>query len=695
MNQRAFSLFFLATTCSLSVVAQAPQTTPTDSLKRTLEEVVVRAQQAATKLVGNTLVSTIPGTSLQNLGTCLDVLAQLPLITVTDDAVSVVGKGSPEIFIDGRPMRDNDELRQMRSDNISKVELIMAPGAMYSSETRAVLKITTRHNFLEGLSMTERGEVTARRRWSANDMLDLNYRSGAIDVFATVTIARNNSLTTGSTINTLDYQSKTTIIGSSQHNILPSVNGTIKGGINYASGNCSLGAYYRFNPERGNFKNTGSEWLDNETPLNRLITRNIHARNHLVSAYYDDTFADRYLLHFDGLFRRSLANEDVTTTYPEGKSPDVTSTNHRSTALWAGKLYLRMPLGRGSLTVGTQESYTRNLINYRMLNTQVEEYIPSSLTDSRQTSAAAFASWDSTFGPFNLSAGLRYEYTDYVYKIDERKDNDVSSRDHLLTPDISLGWDFGDRLQISLSYKMATVRPPYSQLSGSLSYVGRHEIEGGNTALRDERMHQLQLFGMWRDFILQAGFTRSIDTYAFVKRLYPAPALQLLMQPVNIDVSAASLYLVWNKTIRAWSPSLTFGMYRQWLDTAGSSYRTPIFSYYFENTISLPNDFLITLNASGRSAGYMHTNRFGATPFTMDASVSKSFFKKALQAKLSATDIFNTFNSDWSMHTYGINVEKHQRYDIRGVSLTLTYHFQPRRSNYKGSIAAESELNRL
>ena len=64
----------------------------TDSLTRELQEVVVTAKQPATKLVGSTLVSTIPGTNLADLGTALDVLAQLPMLKVQDDAVSVIGK---------------------------------------------------------------------------------------------------------------------------------------------------------------------------------------------------------------------------------------------------------------------------------------------------------------------------------------------------------------------------------------------------------------------------------------------------------------------------------------------------------------------------------------------------------------------------------------------------------------------------
>ena len=100
---------------------------PSDSLVRELQEIVVTADQPATRLEGNVLVSTITGSNLQNLGTALDVLAQLPLMKVEDGAVSVAGKGIPDVYIDGRPMRDGDELRNLSSSDLKKVELLLAP----------------------------------------------------------------------------------------------------------------------------------------------------------------------------------------------------------------------------------------------------------------------------------------------------------------------------------------------------------------------------------------------------------------------------------------------------------------------------------------------------------------------------------------------------------------------------------------
>lgn len=693
MNSKIFVIILAVIFISGISKAQSPEST--DSLTRELQEVIVKAKQPSTKLVGSTLVSTIAGSNLADLGNALDVLAQLPMIRVQDNVVSVVGKNNIEIYIDGRPMRDDMELQQILSSNLKKVELVMVPGAEYDSTTGAVLKITTRRNFVQGLSITDQLMIERRRKWSFVDYLGVNYRLGNWEWFIDGTINHSNTLAVGSTTNTFEYQGKPTKLGGSQHNSYTTDVGVVKGGFNYSNASQSFGAYYRYNPEHGKFHNTGTEWFDNDPEINRDIKKRTGAYSHLASAYYENTFADKYLLHFDGDYKHSKARNNVETIYQDTYSPDVKSKDERRSDILAGKVYLNFPLWHGNFTIGSQGSYTHTSLDYQMLNDKVSEYIPSSLTDARQTSAALFASWSRMFHKLSLKTGIRYEYVDYDFKVDEKRDDNMSRRDHLVTPDISLGYSFNDDSQISFSYKVATVRPPYSQLTGSLNYVGLHEIEGGNPGLRDERMHDVTLLGMSKGFILQADFIRSIDSYAFVKQIYPADNLQLLMHPVNIDVSALSLYLVWSRPVARWTPNITVGMYKQWLRIAGTNYDKPIFSYYFNNTFSLPYGWLITSNIYGRTEGDMHTNRFGTTWFSMDASVGKMLMNKSLTVKLTATDIFNTANNNWTMNTYGIFVDKRQSYDYRGVALNVIYNFQPRKSKYKGGSAAEDEMKRL
>lgn len=667
----------------------------TDSLSVKLQEVVVTNRHPASRLEGSTIVTTIPGSTLADIGNALDLLAQLPMIKVEGNSVSVIGKDNIEIYIDGRPMHDSSELQQLLSSNMKRVELNLAPGAAYGSNVSAVLSITTKRNFAKGISVTDQFELQRRRKWTVMDYLGLSYRIKDWEIFTNSSINHNNSLAKGSTINTLIYNGKQTLVGSSQHNSYPTTAGTLKVGFNYAKGHQSFGAYYRFNPEHGDFQNIGREWLDHYPPILRHIDKEVNGHSHLASVYYENNFTENSLIHFDGDFRRSLSDNSVTTGYSGNLYPEVSSTDRRNSTLLAGKLYLKLPVWNGELLLGTQDSHTHTSLDFRMNTAEVGEYIPSSLTDATQTSASLFASWSRRIGRMSLSAGARYEYVDYDYKVDGKRREDLSKRDHLLTPDISLGYAFNESARINMSYKMATVKPPYSQLTGSLSYVGLHEIEGGNPALRDEKMHNVQISGMWKGFILQTDFTRAINTYGYVKQLYPSKDLQLLMHPINIDVSALSMFVVWSSPVRFWTPEVTAGLYRQWLNIEGHNYNKPIVSYYFDNTFSLPGGWIITANMGGRTEGDIHTNRFGATWFTLDASIGKSLLNKSLTLKLEASDIFNTANNNWTMNTYGVRVDKRQSYDNRGITLHVIFNFQPHKSRYKGSSAAESEMKRL
>lgn len=691
--KRLFFIFLSVTMTTFDAAAQEPA----DSLVNQLQDAVVTAKVPVTKLRGTALVSKIAGSPLQHIGTCLDVLRQLPMIRVQadDNAVSVVGKGAPEIYVDGRPLRSQEELVRLQSDNIRTVELEMAPGARYDSETVAVLKITTARSFLNGFSLTDRAEAKFRRRVSAMDMLDLNYRKGAWDFFVGGVYNHDHTVIKGTTANTLVYNGAPAVVGSSQKKDYPAGVWYVEPGLNYAKGALSFGGYYRYNREHADFSNFGSEWFDFEPPVEREIGRIIHAHSHRGSVYFENVFAEKYTLHFDGDYKRSKSGNDNQTSYTGNIYPPVNSSETRTSALWVGKLTLDFPLWRGTCSLGTQDSYTRTTLDYRMHNAEVAEYVPSSLTEARQTALAAFASWSRNVGNLGFSAGLRYEYVDYDFRHNGVRDADVSRRDHLLTPDVSFCWNIGEHAQVSLSYKMRTVKPPYSQLTGSITYAGRHEIEGGNPALRDEHRHSVQLFGSWRDFMMQAVYSRSLDSYGFVKSLYPAPSLQLLMRPVNLDISDFNFYLVWQKTLGVWTPSVTAGVAKQWLRYEGQRYDKPIFAYYFDNTFALPWGIMMTANLAGQSSGHASTNRFGVSWLVMDMSFSKSLWNKSLTLQIAATDLFNTRNNDWTMRTCGVYVQKRQSYDARGISLSLTYRLQPQKNRYRGKAASEEEMNRL
>ena len=67
-----------------------------------LNEVIIKAPETPYKLLKGGVITKIAGTPLSNVGTCFDVLSQMPGVRVDEDAIEIIGKGTPVIYINGR-----------------------------------------------------------------------------------------------------------------------------------------------------------------------------------------------------------------------------------------------------------------------------------------------------------------------------------------------------------------------------------------------------------------------------------------------------------------------------------------------------------------------------------------------------------------------------------------------------------------
>ena len=108
-----------------------------------LGEVVVKGTLPTTRLKGDAMITGVTGTLLERAGTAENLLNQIPNVTAQDGSVSVFGRGTPEIYINGRKVRNSSELDQLSSANVKSVEVVNNPGARYDASVKAVIRITT------------------------------------------------------------------------------------------------------------------------------------------------------------------------------------------------------------------------------------------------------------------------------------------------------------------------------------------------------------------------------------------------------------------------------------------------------------------------------------------------------------------------------------------------------------------------
>ena len=78
-----------------------------------LGEVVVKADLPKIRVKGDAMVTTVAGSILENAGTGNDLLNKIPGVSANEGDIKVFGAGTPEIYINGRKVRDKSELDQL------------------------------------------------------------------------------------------------------------------------------------------------------------------------------------------------------------------------------------------------------------------------------------------------------------------------------------------------------------------------------------------------------------------------------------------------------------------------------------------------------------------------------------------------------------------------------------------------------
>ena len=142
--KRHFFIGFVACVACLTSWAQNQDTIPTDDMMIELRELVVKGGLPNTRIKGNAMITRVEGTPLAQSGTLGEMLVKVPGMTGTEEAPEVLGKGTPLIYVNGRLMRDDSELKRLRSEDIRDVEVINNPGAQYDATVRAVVRIRTK-----------------------------------------------------------------------------------------------------------------------------------------------------------------------------------------------------------------------------------------------------------------------------------------------------------------------------------------------------------------------------------------------------------------------------------------------------------------------------------------------------------------------------------------------------------------------
>lgn len=695
-----------------------------------LQGAVASAVMPKTKLTGEGLQTNVRGSVLEKVGSANDVLAKTPGLIKGQSGLEVIGKGSPLVYINGRKVTDSSELDRLQSNEIQSVEVITNPGAQYDATVRSVVRIRTIRRQGDGFGFNLNASDAQSLRWAkGNDpfgSINVNYRTGGVDIFGGVNYARNTSRqeseleknTFGRTAVGDDwlFVNKGTLlneyIGSSLY------------------GNAGV-----------NWQMADNHFLGSKVEWGRHLTYSVHTEVNdnvfengtmvdLLTTVSDDTMGERIPynlganLYYNGLVAGKLGidiNLDYYGTDDSSKSVSneasemthdaaISSASNNTGRMYAAKAVLSYPIWKGRLQAGTEESFSRRKDKYTVSGIA----IPASDATVAEDNIAAFASYGFYWPEVGqLSAGVRYEWVHYAYEDAVTPANNLTRDYGNWFPNVSyagvIGAQSGSPVQVMLNYSTKTSRPHYGNLSSAIRYNSRYIWQSGNSRLQPEMSHNIGLTAVWKYITVMLNYSRTDDAIVTWSAPYGAEGV-VLVKPRNIETPFRMMaaYVNLTPTVGPWNMNYTIGVLPQWFtinapdprEASGIRVTTfndkPIFFAQLFNTFTVKGGWQFELGGVLMSPGYSRNLYISNWNVNITAAVQKTLLRDgSLIVRLEGEDLTRTahFNtaSDFGSHT----IKQTNLMDTQKVKLSVRYNFNAAQSKYRGTGAGSDEKARM
>ena len=674
---------------------------------QTIKGIVVTGERPKVQLQGNSLVMNVEGTVMERLGTAEDVLSRVPMISKKGETFEILGKGVPLIYVNNRKLTDLQELKNIQSDNIKNVEMIQNPGARYDATVNAVIIIHTKRAAGEGLGV----ELTSWSRkgygFANNERINLTYRIGKLELFANLFGAYNKRWEKGEFEQTVFADTLWVITNRQKDRIHnPYFEGRL--GFNYQmNDNNSFGGFYQ---NTYDYVKTWSEYDDDihydgnlyDHLQNSGINRAKGAPRHQVNLYYTGKVGQFNIdFNADYSYRDQRNRNQQQELSIKDLDRDVNTYALTRSRLMAEKLFVTYPIGKGQIEVG--EEYTNTRWNSSFEN--VEGYIANSNNEQHEQAIAPFVELRQQLGRLRLSAGLRFEHVESEYFVGGLRRDEQCRIYNDLFPSMALSTSVRN-WQLSFSYAKRTTRPSYWQLSSDVVYENRLNLQTGNPYLRPVKYHNVNVMVMWKWLYLNTNFSHCVDPILYTAESIENDSKVNLVTHKNYDhadwfiVTLGAQKSVKLSSSMTWTPQYNISLMKPWFKSEfvgkEKSFNDPMLTLQLGNIVSFPYDWLLQADFNMHTHGCTGANAESeCTNPIFTLSISKDFFKRRLNIKLSGNDLFNGGISRFTLYSNRMMFQKMEDNDSRCVSLSLRYRFNVTPSKYKGTGAGNAEKNRL
>lgn len=588
-----------------------------------------------------------------------ETLANVPMLKVDENmgSISITGKSSVNVMINGRMLNLSGNallnyLKSIRSENISKIEVITTPPSKYEAQGNSgLINIILKKNPNLGFSGNINSNLIQRSYSGFSSNGSLNYQTEKFSSSLKLTYYDSAKRT----------DENYNIIGASQNysnsirkdmwkELTPTLNLSYK-----ISKNAEIGMEYIYAHQKSGMDivNTTKN-IDAGLNEENLLTNTFHREKlptHTLSAYYDlklDSLGKK--LSIAGNFYKNNSDTEVnfsTLTLSDHSVQDVKTTSLISPQIFSAQADLELPFSFGTIETGVKFNQFKNSSDIQYFNLNGGKYVPDlsrvNLFTYQEENYAGYFSYAKTFGEhWETKAGLRYEHTNAEsYTPSSNSENKYNYGQWFPSAYVSYK---EDKNVFSFSYSRRINRPSMGNLNPFRWYSNPYSYSSGNPLLTPAYINNWEL-----GYTFNNKFSTSVYYLRMKNAFGQISAID--------DISQISTYLnYYNNNFWGLNASYTDTFFKFWessismnaslqnssvFNVDAETQKGSSFSYSINNTFTLnKNKTLVFFLNYSHSLAYKNVNSYFQAFPELTSGLKVSLMEKKLQINATVTNIF-------------------------------------------------------
>lgn len=675
-----------------------------------LVEVVIQTKKKTIEQKTDRLVYNFENNVATTGGDALSAINTAPGVVVKNDAITILGKGTSRVMIDGRLIELTGEelnnfLKSIAATDIKNIEIISNPPAKYEADgfgglINIIMKKGVRNSWKNTTTLSyeqnKYGILTLRNnffyhknkfRFSASvngktgyknaiEVLEMYFPDGLSKMSSTTKVKNENF--SGKLALDYDWSQRTTIgfqFMNDQNN--PDFGSDIR-----------IEKYNQQNELQNltlnnSFTDKGSK---NQTYNAHLVTK-LDSLNRKLSFDVD-------YFNYDSKFDRNFIAKNYT---PEMEFVDVNqsgrNTSNQNIANWSFKADMEHPLQALNLSYGAKMSFINSASDVFYYNTisGTPELDPnqSNRFEYKENNQAVYINGDKKLNEkWNLQIGLRLENTQTTGFSETLHQENVNNYLKLF-PTFYASYKRNDNNSFSLNYGKRINRPRFDLLNPFRIYINSNSYSEGNPFLKPSFSDNFELAHSYKEVLRTSVFMNVVTNgYGVIFTSIPETNTQIV-------------------TRENYFKGLNYGLgesysasFADWWQSENSLYFLGSKTEFTKDFNATPSNSLqidLTTNNSfvlGKNTKLQIDFNY-STPFknglyeigyvsSFDIGFKQDLLNKTLQIAFFANDIFNTsYLKDFTSVVNGVKQVYSQNESNRFVRLSVIYNFGNKKINVK------------